>query len=71
MGRKSPGWESELWSYVCSGDGEHCPLYNHCQNTQEGGWCPADNVEGFDQLLDEKRFDSSNFNFVKRGEWVG
>jgi len=28
---KTPKWESELWSYISQGDGEHCPEYSQCQ----------------------------------------
>ena len=67
MGRESPSWESELWSYVCSGDGEHCPVHNCCQNRLGGGWCAADNIECLNRLLDEGQFDAGNFNSIEKG----
>jgi hypothetical protein len=30
MGQKIPEWESELWSYVSTSDGKHCPFLNQC-----------------------------------------
>ncbi len=44
---KTPKWESELWSYISSGDGVHCPLYDTCQTRQHGGWCFNDSKEMF------------------------
>jgi len=68
VGEKTPGWESELWSYVSSGDGNHCSIYNHCQLRQRGGWCPDDNREHLNRLLDDnERFSFSNYNFIECG----
>ncbi len=44
---KTPKWESELWSYISSGDGVTCPLYDDCKTRQRGGWCFSDNKEMF------------------------
>jgi hypothetical protein len=53
---KIPKWEIELWSYVSSGDGTCCPLYNRCQIRGRGGWCPDENKETINCLLDEREF---------------
>jgi len=47
---KIPRWESELWSYMSSGDGINCPLHDTCQTRQHGGWCFSDNKEMFSGL---------------------
>ena len=44
-GIKVPKWESELWSYISSGDGVHCPLYDTCKIRQGCRWCFNDNQE--------------------------
>lgn len=31
MERKTAKWEAELWSYLSTGDGAHCPIYQSCQ----------------------------------------
>jgi len=31
MERKTPDWESELWSYLSTGDGINCPAYKSCK----------------------------------------
>jgi hypothetical protein len=63
---KIPKWETELWAYVSSGDGMHCPLYNHCQVRQNGGWCADDHREHVNQLLDEQ-FNLSDYDCTKCG----
>lgn len=47
---KIPKWESELWSYMSSGDGVNCPLYDACQSKKKCGWCFSDNQELFEGL---------------------
>ena len=44
-GGKVPRQESESWSYIRSGDGEHYPLTSQCKARQECGWCPDANKE--------------------------
>ncbi len=44
---KIPDWESELWSYISSGNGEHCPSYTDCQIRLEGGQCLDDSMKRF------------------------
>ena len=45
MGRKTPRWESELWSYLSRGDGIHCPVYQSCQLRLQGVWCLSEHEE--------------------------
>ena len=62
-----PRWEAELWSYVSSGDGMSCPLYDHCQLKlkKRGGWCVDDNRERLQRLLDEKRTNLDAYDFIE------
>lgn len=39
MKLKISNWESELWSYVSSGDGMHCPRRDHCESRRSGSGC--------------------------------
>ena len=65
IGKKIPKWESELWSYVSTSDGEHCPLQGSCQVRQKGGWCPDDNKKRLNRLLDRRQFNLGGYDFVK------
>lgn len=65
--RKVPKWESDLWSYVSSGDGMHCPLCSHCQIRQKGDWCPDEDKERLHRLVDNERFHFSDYAFIKCG----
>jgi len=62
---KTPKWESELWSYVGSGDGMRCPLHSHCHVRQKGGWCSDDNKERLNHLVDERQFNPHSYNFIE------
>jgi len=62
---KIPKWEAQLWSYVGSGDGMRCPFYGHCQVRKRGGWCPDENKERINQLLDEKQFNFHSYDFIE------
>jgi len=48
--KKVPEWETELWSYISSGDGVNCPVYDDCKTRQGGGWCFSDSKEMFSGL---------------------
>lgn len=53
---KVPKWESELWSYISSGDGEHCPLYPDCRFRLRDSQCLGDDKKYFQRvstLLDD------------------
>lgn len=65
---KIPKWESGLWDYLSSGDGERCPVYGRCQERLSGVWCPSDNLGYTAQLLDDRRFDASKYDFPGGGE---
>jgi hypothetical protein len=62
---KIPRWEIELWSYVGSGDGTCCPLYNCCSRKERGGWCPDESKEDFNRLLDEREFNFHSCDFIE------
>lgn len=62
---KIPRWEAELWSYVSSGDGMSCPLYDHCQFRKRSVWCPDDNREHLNRLVDKRRFNLRDYDFIK------
>lgn len=56
MERKTPEWESELWSYLNKGDGIHCPVYESCKLRRQGVWCLSDQedyYETMNKLIDE------------------
>jgi len=70
----TPKWECELWSYVSSGDGMRCPLYDYCRIRERGCWCPSEDREHVNQLLDETQFNCHSFDFVGsqcEGECIG
>ena len=58
-------WESKLWSYVSSSDGEHCPLHSDCQGRQWGGVCYDENRELVKSLLEDHRFELKDYDFIK------
>jgi len=62
---KIPRWEAELWSYVSRGDGMSCPLYDHCQFRKRGVWCPDDDRERLNRLVDKRRFNLRDYDFIK------
>ena len=62
---KIPRWEAELWSYVSVGDGIRCPLHGRCLVTKTGGWCPDNNRERLNRLLDEGQFNLRNYDFIE------
>ena len=38
-------WENELWHYISAGDGDTCPIYDHCDLRRGGHWCIMDHRE--------------------------
>jgi predicted transcriptional regulator len=42
-----------------------CPIYDHCRARKEGGWCPDENRERLNQLLDERKFNSRDYDFME------
>lgn len=57
-------WESELWSYIDTGDGEHCPLYESCLWRKGGRWCPDDDGERLKRLIDYEQPRPASYNFI-------
>jgi len=54
-------WENELWHYMNAGDGDKCPIYEHCDLRQRGHWCIIDHKEymGYmDYLINSDLIDS-------------
>ena len=41
-----------------------CPLYDRCQVRKRGGWCPDDMRERLNLLVDEKRFNPQDYDFI-------
>ena len=62
-----PRWESELWSYLNSSDGMHCPFYEHCHVRLIGKWCLDDERERLDQILDSERYRLNDLRFIGCG----
>jgi hypothetical protein len=64
MAGQCPKWESQLWSYVSTGDGMHCPLISQCRAKQSGTWCPDDDSEKLRQLIgSDGQFTTANYEF--------
>jgi len=59
MAGEIPDWEAELWGYLSSGDGMRCPAYSDCQGRLRGNWCPSDNIDNLNRLLDDNKFNIS------------
>jgi len=68
---KIPRWQSQLWSYVSRGTGEHCPFYSHCHIRLDGKWCPDDNRKHIERLLDHEQCNLSDYNFIECGACGG
>jgi len=54
-------WENELWHYINAGDGDNCPIYEHCDLRQGGHWCINDHRESMgymDYLINSDLIDS-------------
>jgi hypothetical protein len=60
-----PKWEAELWSYLSQGDGMHCPLHDRCQVSKRDGWCPDGNRERLNRLLDARKFNIRDYDFIE------
>ncbi len=64
--RKTPKWESQLWSYVSQGDGEHCPEYSHCQVRLEEEWCADDNKGVLEKLYRDDDFRPEKYGVIEK-----
>jgi len=62
---KMPRWESELWSYMSSSDGQHCPLYSHCQVRLKGEWCADDNRNVLEELYKDDHFRPEKYSNIE------
>ena len=71
MAAKIPRWETELWSYISSGDGENCPFCNGCPIKLRGKWCPDEHKLRIAQLLDDEQFDLTDYDFIECGTCGG
>jgi len=56
-------WENELWSYISTGDGDNCPLYDNCEQRLCGGWCISDHKEYIIQMIDDTLIASDNYDY--------
>ena len=66
MTQRIPRWESELWSYISSSDGAHCPMCGCCQVKQKGGWCPSDFREQVGRLVDTRYSNLRDYDSIGR-----
>jgi hypothetical protein len=56
MGKRTPRWETELWSYLSQGDGINCPIYQTCELRLQGVWCLSDHEDYYEarnELIDD------------------
>ncbi len=63
MEKKTPSWESELWSYLSKGDGINCPMYQSCQLRGGNVRCFNENVGYYklvNEFIDEDRLELNN-----------
>jgi len=64
MGAKIPRWEEALWSYLGHGDGNRCPLYEHCRVRKKCGWCISDHIADMAQLLEDGKLNGARHDFT-------
>ncbi len=66
MVSKASKWESQLWSYLSTGNGMRCPHFSVCATRLKGDYCPDTGRDEFCQLIDsDGHFDPACFNRVK------
>ena len=66
MVNKASKWESQLWSYLSTGNGMRCPQFSNCSTRSKGDYCPDADKDDFSQLIDsDGHFDRARFNGVK------
>ncbi len=63
--KKVPKWESELWSLLSEGNGEYCPLYDHCSIRRECSWCVSEHITEISQALEDRQFNVAEYDFIK------
>lgn len=62
---KIPKWETDLWSLVSRGDGEHCPLYDRCRIRKVCSWCVSEHSREISQLLENRQFNIAEYDFIE------
>ena len=66
MVRKLPSWEAQLWSYLTTGNGMHCPLLNCCTSMLRSEWCADTNLKKLKLLIaSDGQFDPEKFERVR------
>lgn len=68
MERKTPRWESELWSYLSRGDGINCPMCPSCKLRGNNVRCFSENDRYFkfvSEFIDKDRIELNNLEHVK------
>lgn len=65
MGRLSR-WESELWHYISSGDGVHCPLFDGCGIKRGGGWCLSEHTDFYSRIFMTHQNDFKDCDFLDK-----
>jgi len=65
--KEIPEWESDLWTYVSSGEGKQCPLIDVCSIRSNGTWCPDVHRLKLTRLINcDNQFNPNSFRFVER-----
>jgi len=62
MERKVPRWESELWSYLSRGNGQHCPIYNRCRIRLQADVCADDDRDVLEKLYGDDFFRAEEYS---------
>lgn len=66
MVKKLLNWESQLWSYLTTGNGMHCPLLNYCTSKLRSDGCADANRKKLSELIaSDGQFDPDQFDRVK------
>jgi len=60
-----PKWEAELWSYIGSGNGKHCPILDECPIQSKMGYCFDNLKKRISRLLGSKRFCLRDYDFIE------
>jgi hypothetical protein len=66
LASKLPKWEAQLWSYLATGNGMHCPLLNCCTSKLRKECCADTNREKLNLLISsDGQFNPDNFDQLK------
>jgi len=65
----TPRWENELWSYLESGDGLNCPIYESCSTRLRGVHCISGfrYIEEIGELVDNDESDLNRLTVIEPG----